>query len=424
MKRLEVFINGIKKERWRWATWRVSIFAVTRRSDKDDLEPYDLDYRDDGVYYYSEDGQWELVKGAEPMKPLLSNREFAVFPAGICVNSPEERRTTYGRIIFNTVVLSHSFGSRVPFTELQDVTDITKTVTPLVRPAGEGDPKVNIYPEQLNVYVQSLHELINLCPIISPTGTERSMQTHPDMDKLRNKLFEENKDKLDDPATVAAIEAELIALDKEYQAGDETKDFYLSGKDYSVKRKKLFLTSGMENAFREDGGHDIIKKPLADGWDMDQIPAIVNNLREGSYDRGADTALGGEKVTFLQRVTQNSKTTKGDCGTELVHAVVITPVTGPIYVGLNHMVGNKPVAITMDVVNANLGKVLKVRRPILCKRPSPDYCEVCMGEELARSERSIASEVSAMASTIMYAFMQGMHGKELSTAEYEIDMIK
>lgn len=424
MKRLDVFINGIKKERWRWATWRVSIFAVTRQAGGEKPEPYDIDYKKEGTFYYSEDGSWEPISGVEPMTPVFSNREFAVFPAELSANQPKEIRTTYGRMLFNVTVLANAFGHRVPFTESQDVMDITKLVTPLVKPLGEGDPAINIYPTQLPVYVQSLHELINLCPIISPTGTERSMETHPEMAATRKRLYEENKDNLDDPAVVAKIEGELIKLDKEFQGQDETKDFYLSGKDYSVKRKKLFLSSGMEKAFREDGGHDIIQQPLSDGWDMDNIPAIVNSIREGSYDRGADTALGGEKVTFLQRVTQNSKTTKGDCGTPLSHAVLIDKATGHIYKGLNHMVGGKPVHITKEVIEESMGKVLKVRRPILCKRPSPDYCEVCMGEELARNERAIASEVSAMASTIMYAFMKSMHGKELSTAEYEIDMIK
>ncbi len=423
MKSIELFIAGIKSERWRWATWRVSIFAVSRRPPKDIPEPYDIDYRDDATYVYNTDGEWEPISGVQPMVPLLSYKSSAVFPGGLCANMPNELETTFGRVIFNTVVLSHSFGNRVPFTSSNDIMEITREVTKLVKPKGEGDVSLNIYPAQLQVYVQMLHELVNLCPVISPTGTERSLQTHPDMKELRTKLYEENKDNLDDPTVVVKIEKELIALDTEYMSKDESIDFYLSSKDYSVKRKKVYLTSGIETGFREDGGHTIIQQPLSEGMDLDNFVAVVNGIREGSDDRGSGTALGGEKVIYLQRMMQSVIVTKGDCGTKVLDHVLINKYNRYIYVGLNSFNGKSIVPITNELADSSIGKVLKIRRPILCTREAPEYCEVCAGEAISRNPRALPSEVVAMVSAIMYVFMQGMHGKELTTSEYEIDMI-
>ena len=130
MNRHELFIAGCKAGRWRWRSWRISLFSVTKLPlelppdlDEEEVEifsiyepeQYDIDYRADGVYWFDkEGGQWNKLEGEDPTKPLYNDRELAKFPALTCVNQPQELETTYGRMLYNFLVITYAFGDRYP----------------------------------------------------------------------------------------------------------------------------------------------------------------------------------------------------------------------------------------------------------------------------------------------------------------------
>lgn len=433
MNKHDFFVEACKAHRWKWRAWRISIFAVTRRqppiegalpSIDDELETYDLDYRRDGTYWYSKElDTWSPLEDAVPLKPLFAAATLADFKEGDIPLSGAPAQTTYGRMLFNWLVIYYAFGTKIPFQHRIKPTDLVKVFAPhTVHERAEVDDESKIFrPSEIGRYVQALFELPSLTPYLTPTGSEKILRTHPDMAKLRAKLIKEAGDRINDPVVITEIQNKLIALDKEWLATDEARLYYLSGKDYSIKRKKMFVMHGIEGAFSEKGEFTFIPKSLDEGWDMNNLPAINNAIREGSYDRGVDTALGGEKVTFLQRIYQNAKVIPGDCGTKIVDRRVLRRSNYKIYIGFNMVTPNGLVRLTNDNAESYIGKIVSLRRPILCKSPYMDFCEQCATVELARSPRAVASEISAIGSEIMGAFMSSMHGVELAVSEYSIE---
>lgn len=437
MNRHELFIAGCKLGRWRWRSWRISLFSVTKLpleipADLDEEEQeifsiyepeqYDIDYRTDGVYWFDkEQNVWNLIEGADPSNPLYNDRELATFPALTCINQPEEIETTYGRMLYNFLVVTYAFGDKIPFFHKGRSGDMVKK---FASKAVDDDyvPKEGelvFFASEIAKFVKAQYELPSMAPYVTPTGTEHSLTTDPRVEKVRDELLAKygNGRKLT-AVDVAEIQEVLINMDIEWLSQDESIDFFISRKAIAVKRKKLFLLHGLETAFQKEGYFTLIAKPLYKGTDMSQLPAVFSAIREGSYDRGADTALGGEKVTFLQRIYQNTKIIPGDCGTKILYRFTLTEYNFRAYIGLNMFDGVGYVELTEELAKANINKVIAIRRPLLCKATHTDFCEVCCGKALSRSPRAVASEISNVGSDIMYAFMSSMHGTELSTAKY------
>lgn len=429
MNKLELFIAACKEERWRWRMWRISLFAVTALPENNKSVKYDIDYRPDGTYYYDGDA-WEKVQGdIPPETPLYKPAELVKFPEHSVPNHHGAIETTYGRMLYNWMVICYAFDDKIPFQEKTMPSGIVKMFAEYLvdEVDDEGKPltidysadRRKFYPSEVGRFVQAVYELGSLCPYVTPTGSVKSLTTHPEMIKTRNSLLAKYKDQLDDPAVVTMIQNELVELDKEWLKGDNAEGYYISGKSYSVKRKKLFVMHGIEAAFRDDSGYELLETSLAEGWEMDKLVAKYNAIREGSFDRGHDTALGGEKVTFLQRIFQNIQVLPGDCGTKLTHRRHVDEKDLELYSGLNLVDNGKLVPIVGDNIKKYANSVVSIRRPILCRLPLTDFCAACAGEALASSPRAAAALIADVGSVIMYAFMSAMHGNELAVSHYD-----
>lgn len=422
----ELFVAGCKADRWKWRAWRISIFTVSMLPEDHELEIYDVDYRKDGTYWYTSEGSWEQLKNVEPMEPILDNRALAKFEAGDISNHAGALETTYGRVLFNYMVIHYSFGDKLPFQHKVTGDDVVKQFINDVEDEPEEGTPTNpkkFYPSEIARFVKAMFELTSLCPYITPTGSTKSLTTDPRMVELRDELIEKYKDQLDDETVIAKIQDELVAVDKAWLEDDDAADFYLSGKDYSVKRKKMFIMSGVEKAFREDGGFTFVPKSLDEGWDMNHLPELFNSTREGSLDRGLNTAKGGEKVTLLQRMFQSDQVLSNDCGTKLTHQFTLTKDNWRPYQGMNVVEGSKLVRLNDETAKERFGTVVSLRRPILCQQPDDnDYCSACANEALARDPSAAAAEISELGSSIMLAYMSSMHGIELAVAEYKPEL--
>ena len=166
MKRLELFVLACKAERWKWRLWRNSIFTVTQLPEDHDPEPYDINYLADRVVYFEPStNTWETIEDASPERPVVSNRELAKFPANSVPNHPEPIETTYGRMLFNHMVVCYAFGDKIPFQHKANPYDV---VNMIVRDMVDEDTevpegKVVYRPSELQRYIQALFELSSLC---------------------------------------------------------------------------------------------------------------------------------------------------------------------------------------------------------------------------------------------------------------------
>jgi hypothetical protein len=240
----------------------------------------------------------------------------------------------------------------------------------------------------------------------------------PGIVEYRNKLLEENKGRLEDPAVIAGIDAKLVQYDKDYLANDDSMDFLIKDKSFKVVRKRLFGMHGAEAGFNEDGKIELIDNSLDEGWNPLKFPAINNNSRVGSYNRGFQTQLGGEAFKWLLRASANINITENDCGTKLGIPKIVLNDNLDWFVGHSIVHNNKLVFISSeDDIKPYIGKEVIVRSPMFCKLPKTDYCQVCAGKKLSANPEAASMAVSDYGSAFLGLFMAAMHGKELAVAK-------
>ena len=243
------------------------------------------------------------------------------------------------------------------------------------------------------------------------------MSVDPAVLKRRDELLLEYGNQLHDPAIVARIETELTQMDREWFKGDPGEGFLLSAKSVDVSRKRAFVMVGVETGFSDTrDGVEPIKKSLNEGWDLNQMPAMVNNARSGSYNRGHETALGGESVKYFYRVFQNTRVVEDDCQTTEGLLWTITEDNYTTFAGLWTTEG---VVLDNATTKALIGKTIKIRSPMLCRTASPSFCAKCVGNLLAANPTGLHIAASDVGSIFMSTFMGAMHGKALRTAKFD-----
>ena len=173
---------------------------------------------------------------------------------------------------------------------------------------------------------------------------------------------------------------------------------------------------GGEKSFIDDSKIDMIKFSLNEGWDLEELPKVANSLRDGSYGRGAATAMGGERVKKFQQTFQNSRISLTDCGSKRGGKFMITEDNKKEYIGRTDMKGK---VLTEDFLNKNVGKTLEIRSPLYCLGSKTDYCEVCSGIKMGESPNIVNTLTAAVGSVFMLIEMKSTHGKELLTADFD-----
>ena len=430
MLKSEVFLAGMQAKNYTRSTWVISLLAVCYEPDdawRKDPFPYRIVRTKDGVYCVDPTGT-ELIRitDAPDNGPLIHYKERIDITPDTVPNARGPINTIYGNVLLNYILLIHVFGTRIEFmTGKIGGARILK----ILEKECEADPEDGvrtpgkIYISDYVAFTDSYYFLDNFTKVAIPGDTERSLTTHPDVPKLKAELLEKYKDQLDDPAIQTLISDALIALDKEWIAGDSSSGVISSAKDFGVIRKKLFLMVGGEPGFSDSNRIEPIVNSYSEGWDLEKFPMYMDALRAGSYDRGFQTSLGGEEVKWLQRASGTTDVTIDDCGTTLGMRTPITEENKHKFVGF-HYIGPKgePVLYEEANIGAYLGKTLAMRSAMFCKAQDSDRCKICVGPRLASLPNAISSAISGIGDEIMLIFMGSMHGKAAVTAKYDIDV--
>lgn len=427
----EYFFLACNADAYRYREWVINCFnAAGVTTTLDDIQQADIRYdyqlfrTDNGTYFVHPDGEYVQIEDAPVKEALYAFKQPVSLAANEMPNQSVPVETTYGECYVNYLIRVYPFADMVPFVPGKVKTDtISDRILPLLRDNpedGQFQPGV-IYVKHLLLYVDAVMTLIGLVPLSVPSATERTVTTNPDIHKRRSELLEQYKDRLHDPAVIATIDKELVGLDREWINGDPDKGFYYKDKSFNVTRKKMFVFSGAESGFSTDGSIDVIVNSLSEGWDLSKLPAMANSMRDGSFSRGAETALGGEAVKFFQRVLQNAAISIDDCDTQLGMPVSITSSNANDYVGLYIQVGNDWVSHDKAGIQQFIGRDVVVRSPLFCKASETDFCKKCMGDKLSLSPNSLAAAAAEVGSVFLTTFMKRMHGSALILAKYHYE---
>lgn len=427
----DYFVAALRAEAWRHRIWIYSVFNVVDHNaapNPDDRWPYRL-YSQQGQLWFvdpNNNHQLTLLRDSRDGTPLVGVKETFTLRVGELPNVTTDVNTTYGNALFNAVAICMPFGDTIPYVngkmksgQIQKlfVSKIVSDPAP-----GEAVPPGKVTVSQVHQHLAAMHDVIqNLDKLCVQSVSPHMLEVSPEVLALRDRLLEENKDRLNDLTVVAAIVKQLIEADKATFKGDPAEGFFIKDKQFAVARFRTKIMHGIEHSFDGDGTFELVTKSLSEGWDFKMFPALNNSLRDGSYNRGAKTALGGEAVKFFYRRYQNSRYVPGDCGTRVTVPKRVTKANADRLVGNYFVDGAEITKITPEMAPTLVGRTLQMRDPGGCQAGLLDYCSVCFGESLESSPEMIANITAEVASRFMSIFMAKMHGTQLRTTRVDFN---
>lgn len=408
--------------------WVLEAFAVFRPTPNHDYA-LPLTIAPDGRYAVIDaqaDGGLQYIEDAMPGEPLFRPLEKLILNPGDLPNVYERVVTTYGNALVNQLILVYAFGGKIPYQAgllkvgaiekvIQDRWDDTPTEEEISHLPPLKQPLRTIEYLRFNEAVGQLPGLSQLCV---PSATRKTMTADPAMLKRRDELLAANKGRLHDPVVLAEILKELTQMDRQWLKGDPGERFYIKDKSYDVVRLKVFIMQGISTGFGEAG--DLIPTSLDEAWDVSKLPAMINQLRDGSFGRGALTALGGVEVKFNNRIFQNSIVAEPDCGSKRGISVLMTKGNVRHYVGNYRVVKGVSTVLTEEDLRGLIGQTIDVRSPLYCRTDGANFCGKCMGDRIAATPQALGSYAAAIGSLLMNVFMKLMHGKSLKTEELDL----
>jgi hypothetical protein len=424
----EYFIRAMAAGCYRYKGWVIEAFSITHPDNNLEHRNYPMALiRVEGAGYGFVNPEHpegvEHIDGSDASQPLFQFMETTHTYANDLPNIKEAMETTYGNLLVNQLIFCHPFGDRMPYINEQiDISKVQKTIEKRLRddPASDEprDPTALYVSEycRFNEAVLSLGGYNSLCVT---SATRKTMTADPRIPEIRAALLEKYKGQLHDPVVQATIEGELKKIDREWMRGDPGENFYHKSKFYDVVRKKLFLVQGNAEGFGEPG--EFIPGSLADGWDVRYLSAMNNSLRDGSYSRGAETALGGEVVKSNHRIFQNTSIIEDDCGSKTGMEITLTPDIITRFISNSILTADGLVELTESNLDSYANKTVTMRYPTYCVAEGANFCAVCAGKNVANTPNAISSYVAAIGSLFMSLFMRKMHGTVLRVVPLDFD---
>lgn len=338
--------------------------------------------------------------------PLLSFQTELFVSNKEIINGPKTPiQSTVGRYILNYMLLVDPFQDSLPY--INDIFNDSKIESDIVKAAFAD----LVTTDQINTYTNNLYFIGHFTELSVPSMSEKSLSTDPNIKDRRDELLEKHKDELDDPIVLSKIEDELIAMDKAYIEGDSSAGFYMSsGKAFDVCRKRMLVTGGMFGEFGDSSEYNFVNKSLDEGWEVDDVPVLFNDIRKGSYDRAVSTAKGGEESKFLTRIFQDTKIIEHNCKTTKGLKVYMSSDVIDKYNYRYIITSDGIIALTPDIIQSYLNKVVVVRSPQYCKSIG-GLCAICMGQVYEKLDKELLNlEAMGIGSEFLTSSLKSMHG--------------
>lgn len=439
MDKHEYFLKALLAGACKKREWVNGVFSVTVAVEDTTHLP-DYPYRlkrvegDNRHYFVDPDTNDILpIEGTTLEEPLyVFTGEFALHPGDLPNYTKEDNteplRTTYGRALVNMLCLCIPFGTEIPYVnEHFRVREIEKIIESKLIDDPEDDtdapaPTGKIYVRQYLQFVDHMLSLVGYNSLCVVSATPKSLVSHPKARARRKELVEQYEGQLSDPSIVARISKELQALDKEWLRDDPSAPYYWNAENklFGASRSKMFYMFGGESPFSDGTSVEFIEKSLEEGIDTNNMPAMINSLRYGSYNRGKQTQLGGEATKTIYRMMGSVRIAEEECGTKLGVPMEIYDNTKHHFLELNILEGGKTVLLTNDNINSYVGQTVSLRSPLTCKTDGRNVCSMCIGPKLAEQPNGLAAASAGVSGRFLSLFLKLMHGSALVTERWDL----
>lgn len=429
MKRYEFFLAAMRADEYRRTAWVISAFSLIREPENEwtkNAYPFRIVQTKEGNYFVNPDNPQQLlpIEDAPAGEPIFQMKEKVQAKAFDIPNLKVDTLTSYGNLLYNCICLVYPFGIKIDYQEGRLSTDkieaiIAERLRSNPKPGETRDPNL-IYADENVKYGNATGALVAYAQLCVPACSEKSMTAPPGIKEFRDKLLAENKDRLHDPATIAAIDAQLVQYLRDYLKGDSSMGFLITNKAFDVVRKKLFLMQGAEATLDDSMDVALVTRSLSEGWDIKDLPVMNTASRSGSYNRGAQTELSGEAVKWLFRAGSNLTIASKDCGSRMGNYFFAKPGEESLLLGFTAIEGAVDTFIDKENVGQYMGKRTLLRSPMYCRLPQTDLCEACVGKRLADTPTGLAVAIADIGNVFMGLFMKAMHSNVLELAQMDV----
>lgn len=398
----DFFFHCMNKKMYMNREWILRAFAIIPR-DNLSKTPFIPSFQDKKCFFTDEEGQVTEIEDFTHMKPLFHLTEAVPVSPDEFPHFKEKTISSFGNMIVGLCIFEWALGGKLPMPNKKEPLSI-KYLDGLVS-AGIEEKILNIK-DDYKSYIKAMDFLSVFTDFITPVGSKTMFLPDKETLKLRDKLLKEFEGKLDEPEVAAYIEGELSKSDKAYLEGDKSQGF-LSDKLINTVRKKMNYVGGVNDNLKDPSKVAFIKSSLVEGWDAEDIPAMVNSLRSGSYSRGAMTAVGGVFTKLLQRAFQNAKIGSEDCGTNIGLPLMLEKHDIDEYMGRYD-------AKTGKLLNLTPGTFVYMRDPATCQEPDGNVCQKCLGDRVGKSKASLGSLTITFSGGILDLYLSAFHAKSIS----------
>lgn len=416
----DYYIRALNSGAYRHKEWVIRCFAVISHAKESSTHyPYKLHSTDDGAFYYvNEDNKRVFIEGTFLHTAPFHLMEEIIVGHNEVPNIHQNTVTFYGNLLVNYVCLVYAFGDKVEFKPgPTTVADMEARIEPRLADMPEGRAMRlpdKLYVDEFKRFNDGISHLGGFSQLCVPSATPKTMTVSPEVIKRRNELFKKYEGQLEDPVIQAHIDKELTQMERDWMKGDPGERFYIKGKSYDVVRKKTFLYYGQESGFGKTG--KTITQSLNEGWDIKNLPDMANALRNGSYSRGALTALGGVDAKNNYRMFQNTVVAEPDCGSKLGLRITLHADMAKYFIS-SYVIEKDGtlVELTEENLPSYTNKPIVLRSVGYCKTANQNLCGVCVGSRIAQTPNAISTYASDIGSKFLLAFLAMMHGKAVKS---------
>jgi hypothetical protein len=421
----DYFIKALNAGAYKHKEWVIRCFAEVQSQPEHSAHyPYQLFRTAEGGYFYidtehdSSNSRRVYLEGTFMHGAPFKLLEQITVGHDEVPNIHQNTVTFYGNLLVNYVCLIYAFGDKVTFVagpmtvaKMEGMIEPRLADTPA---AGKERDPAKLYIDEFKRFNDGVRHLEGFTQLCVPSATPKTMTVSDEVIKRRNELFKEYEGQLEDPIIQAHIDKELTQMERDWMKGDPGERFYIKGKSYDVVRKKLFLYQGQESGFGKVG--KTITRSLDEGWDVRNLPDMANALRNGSYSRGALTALGGVDAKNNYRMFQNTVVSEPDCGSKLGLRLTLDKDSAKHFIASYVIEADGHLT---ELTAANLAeytdKPITLRSVAYCKTENQNVCAICVGSRIAQTPNAISTYASDIGSKFLSAFLAAMHGKAVKS---------
>lgn len=426
MKKLDYFKYCLHNGTAKKVHWVKTVLGVIRNADVKKLYPGVLKVEPWGLSFFNSEGVWEKIEDSKVGEPLLTIRDRFVADSTWLSSIQSPIETTVGRMLWNYYTVFYAFGGKFQYVNdpKANISSVEKQIVDRRKDLAPGETKSDAYcyVDEYIKYHEGVLHLEHLAPLVSVSLTKKAISPPAGIKEFKAELLKKYDGQLHDPVKMAEFKSELAKFDDEYMKGDASKHF-VKGKVKDNGRMRIYLTTGTDIGFENKLTVTPVPNSLSEGWptDPEQFTTLMNGIRKGSYDRGAETVNGGVAAKVLLRAANHITIEDTDCRVPYGMPKIYTAKSINKLVGRTIIDGGKSVLIENKNQAANfIGRLVQVRSVSTCRLSGDKKCKVCAGARLSMYPKGLTIPLTEISNILLYDSMKAMHDSTLKLAEYKI----